>query len=109
MGKNTQREARAPASVSVCAGTLTRVHAGRACRGYCDSDRREGKAGQGLAFQFPKSPPLSEFLNDSEAAQYVCLRFSLALSYPVGGRKKKEKIKFQFPSVTLGLCNQLSL
>lgn len=37
------------------------------------------------------------FLNDSEAAQYVWLGFSLALSYLVGGRKKKEIDQISVP------------
>lgn len=32
------------------------------------------------------------------------------LTDPVGGEKKrKKKIKFQFPSIALGLCNQLTV
>lgn len=68
------------------------------CLGCCDSDSKEAKlTKERLALQFPKSPPLSVFLNDSEAAQYVWLGFSLALSYPVGGRKKERKDQISVP------------
>lgn len=78
MGKNTQKEARAPTSVNTCTRTLLyacepgRDRQRRACLGCRDSDSKEAKlTKEGLALQFPKSPPLSVFLNDSEAAQYV--------------------------------------
>lgn len=42
-------------------------------------------------------------------AAWVFFFFHWLFHTPLEEEKRKKKIKFQFPSIALGLCNQLSL
>lgn len=120
MCEGTQTQARAPTSVNACTpAPCPRARRGLgslACIAHCARDSKGAELTDDLhsSPQLPGrvAPPSPVFLNDSEAAQYVWLGLLPALSYPVGGKKerkeRKRKIKFQFPSIALGLCNQLS-
>lgn len=66
------------------------------------------KAGEGLAFRLLKSPPLSEFLSDSEAAQCVCLGFHWlfhTLLEEEGGKKRLIFSSSQSPWVCATNCH----
>lgn len=115
VGKNTQKEARAPRSANTCTRTHShmRAHTRKdresfAHLEYCDSDNKETKLVKDLLSSSSNHHPCLCFSMIQRLLSMSAWGFSLALSYHVGGRRGK-KINFQFPSIALGLCNQLSL
>lgn len=86
----------------------------RACDEYCDSDSKEVKSMKGLVLQFPKSSrdccgtPLC-FSVIQRLLSMSGWGFHWLFHTLLEDEKRKKKIKFQFPSIALGLCNQLSL
>lgn len=83
-----------------------------ACDEYCDSDSKEVKSTKALFSSFPNQAGIVAVLCFSVIQRLLSMSgwsFHWLFHTLLEDQKRKKKIKFQFPSIALGLCNQLSL
>lgn len=113
MWERTHAQARAPTSVNLCTLTLACACTHREGRGGRDSDSREAERRKDLLSTSPNQAGIVAALVSFSMIQRLLSMsgwgFHWLFHTLLEEEKRKKQIKFQFPSIALDLCNQLSL